>query len=91
MDRLCNCVVILRVFCFVSGVVVDVRSEVAAWEGREVEEGGRRRGYFGVRTEERVIEFECRSRQEQHKWVQGITEMLNRRDNLNMNITHLVH
>ncbi|VAH74938.1 unnamed protein product [Triticum turgidum subsp. durum] len=49
-------------------VVVDVRSEVAAWAGREVEEGGRRRGYFGVRTEERVIEFECRSRQEQHKF-----------------------
>ncbi|XP_044348140.1 VAN3-binding protein isoform X3 [Triticum aestivum] len=72
-------------------VVVDVRSEVAAWAGREVEEGGRRRGYFGVRTEERVIEFECRSRQEQHKWVQGITEMLNRRDNMNMNITHLVN
>ncbi|XP_048562732.1 VAN3-binding protein-like [Triticum urartu] len=71
-------------------VVVGVRAEVAAWAGREVEEGGRRRGYFGVRTEERVIEFECRSRQEQHRWVQGITEMLNRRDNMNMNITHLV-
>ncbi|KAF7035975.1 hypothetical protein CFC21_046744 [Triticum aestivum] len=72
-------------------VVADVRAEVAAWAGREVEEGARRRGYFGVRTEERMIEFECRSRQEQHKWVQGITEMLNRRDNMNMNITHLVN
>lgn len=82
----------VTVTCFAhSGVVADVRAEVAAWAGREVEEGARRRGYFGVRTEERMIEFECRSRQEQHKWVQGITEMLNRRDNMNMNITHLVN
>uniref|UniRef100_A0ACD5VXJ6 Uncharacterized protein n=1 Tax=Avena sativa TaxID=4498 RepID=A0ACD5VXJ6_AVESA len=66
-------------------VVLDVRSDVAAWAGREVDEGSRRRGYFGVRTEERVVEFECRSKHDQLKWVQGITEMLSRRDNMNMN------
>jgi hypothetical protein len=69
-----------------SGVVLDVRSNVPAWAGREVDDGSRRRGYFGVRTEERVVEFECRSKHDQLKWVQGITEMLNRRDNMNMNI-----
>uniref|UniRef100_A0ACD5VR76 Uncharacterized protein n=1 Tax=Avena sativa TaxID=4498 RepID=A0ACD5VR76_AVESA len=68
-------------------VVLDVRSDVPAWAGREVEDGSRRRGYFGVRTEERVVEFECRSKHDQLKWVQGITEMLNRRDNMNMNVT----
>ncbi|CAM0880542.1 unnamed protein product [Alopecurus aequalis] len=68
-------------------VVLGVRSDVSAWAGREVDDGTRRRGYFGVRTEERVIEFECRSKHDQLKWVQGITEMLNRRDNMNMNIT----
>ncbi|KAK1663416.1 hypothetical protein QYE76_051575 [Lolium multiflorum] len=67
-------------------VVLDVRSNVPAWAGREVDDGNRRRGYFGVRTEERVVEFECRSKHDQLKWVQGITEMLNRRDSMNMNI-----
>lgn len=62
------------------GVILDVCSEIPAWAGRELEDGSRRRGYFGVRTVERVIEFECRSRYDQHKWVQGITEMLARRD-----------
>jgi hypothetical protein len=69
-------------------VVLDVCSEIPAWAGREVEDGshghGRsKRGYFGIRTVERVIEFECRSRHDQHKWVQGITEMLLRRDSIN--------
>uniref|UniRef100_A0A0D9Y5M7 K Homology domain-containing protein n=1 Tax=Oryza glumipatula TaxID=40148 RepID=A0A0D9Y5M7_9ORYZ len=59
-------------------VVLDICSEIPAWAGREVEEGSHRRGYFGIKTVERVIEFECRSKYEQHKWVQGITEMLNR-------------
>ncbi|KAM0894194.1 hypothetical protein ACQ4PT_024609 [Festuca glaucescens] len=67
-------------------VVLGVRSDVQAWAGREVDDGSRRRGYFGVRTEERLVEFECRSKHDQLKWVQGITEMLNRRDNMNMNI-----
>lgn len=75
----------------IPGVVLDVCSEIPAWAGREVEDGshghghgGRsRRGYFGIRTVERLIEFECRSRHEQHKWVQGITEMLLRRDSIN--------
>ena len=58
-----------------------------AWAGREVDDGSRRRGYFGVRTEERVVEFECRSKHDQLKWIQGITEMLNRRDNMSTNIT----
>uniref|UniRef100_A0A0E0MTI3 non-specific serine/threonine protein kinase n=1 Tax=Oryza rufipogon TaxID=4529 RepID=A0A0E0MTI3_ORYRU len=60
-------------------VVLDICSEIPAWAGREVEEGSHRRGYFGIKTVERMIEFECRSKYEQHKWVQGITEMLNRR------------
>uniref|UniRef100_A0A0D9UYR0 K Homology domain-containing protein n=1 Tax=Leersia perrieri TaxID=77586 RepID=A0A0D9UYR0_9ORYZ len=63
-------------------VVLDICSEIPAWAGREVEDGSHKRGYFGIKTVERVIEFECRSKYEQHKWVQGITEMLNRRDSM---------
>uniref|UniRef100_A0A0E0JFZ9 K Homology domain-containing protein n=1 Tax=Oryza punctata TaxID=4537 RepID=A0A0E0JFZ9_ORYPU len=50
-------------------VVLDICSEIPAWAGREVEEGSHRRGYFGIKTVERVIEFECRSKFEQHKWA----------------------
>uniref|UniRef100_A0A0E0BZI6 K Homology domain-containing protein n=1 Tax=Oryza meridionalis TaxID=40149 RepID=A0A0E0BZI6_9ORYZ len=50
-------------------VVLDICSEIPAWAGREVEEGSHRRGYFGIKTVERVIEFECRSKYEQHKWA----------------------
>ncbi|OEL27571.1 VAN3-binding protein [Dichanthelium oligosanthes] len=64
-------------------VVLDVCSEIAAWAGRELEDGSHKRGYFGIRTVERVIEFECRNKYDQHKWVQGITEMLVRRDSMN--------
>ncbi|RCV23457.1 hypothetical protein SEVIR_5G007500v4 [Setaria viridis] len=64
-------------------VILDVCSEIPAWAGRELEDGSHKRGYFGIRTVERVIEFECRSRYDQHKWVQGITEMLVRRDSMN--------
>ncbi|KAF0917352.1 hypothetical protein E2562_017525 [Oryza meyeriana var. granulata] len=64
-------------------VVLDICSEIPAWAGRELDDGSHRRGYFGIKTVERVIEFECRSKYEQHKWVQGITEMLNRRDSMN--------
>ncbi|XP_062189048.1 VAN3-binding protein [Phragmites australis] len=63
-------------------VVLDVCSEIPAWAGRELEDGSHKRGYFGIRTVERVIELECRNKYDQHKWVQGITEMLNRRDNM---------
>ena len=62
-------------------MVLDVCSEIPAWAGREVEDGSH--GYGRSKTAERVIEFECRNRHEQHKWVQGITEMLLRRDSIN--------
>ncbi|KAL6850221.1 hypothetical protein ACP4OV_020848 [Aristida adscensionis] len=65
-------------------VVLDVCADIPAWAGRELEDGSHKRGYFGIKTVERVIEFECRNKYEQHKWVQGVTEMLNRRDNMNI-------
>jgi hypothetical protein len=66
----------------ISGVALDVCSDIAAWAGRELEDGTHKRGYFGIKTAERVIEFECRNKCDQRKWVQGITKMLIRRDNM---------
>ncbi|KAG8037184.1 hypothetical protein GUJ93_ZPchr0189g33246 [Zizania palustris] len=63
-------------------VVLDICSEIPAWAGREIDDGSHRRCYFGIKAVERVIEFECRNKNEQHKWVQGITEMLNHRDSV---------
>ncbi|KAF2286972.1 hypothetical protein GH714_036489 [Hevea brasiliensis] len=44
--------------CVVSGVYRDI----PAWPGREKEDCNEQRSYFGIKTAERVIEFECRSK-----------------------------
>ncbi|CAA0841459.1 Plant protein of unknown function (DUF828) with plant pleckstrin homology-like region [Striga hermonthica] len=54
--------------CVVSGVYSDIR----AWPGRETEMSS----YFAVQTEERVIEFECKSKGEKQMWVEGIQQLL---------------
>ncbi|XP_051137385.1 VAN3-binding protein isoform X3 [Andrographis paniculata] len=54
-------------------VVSGVESEIGAWVGREGEE----KAYMAIETAERVIEFECRSREEKQMWVEGIQHMLN--------------
>ncbi|CAL9158832.1 unnamed protein product [Musa hybrid cultivar] len=59
-------------------VVVDVCKDIQAWPGRHLLEGGEQRCYFGLRTaEQRVIEFECRSRREYDMWTQGVSRLLN--------------
>ncbi|XP_009398555.2 VAN3-binding protein [Musa acuminata AAA Group] len=59
-------------------VIVEVCKDIQAWPGRHLLEGGERRRYFGLRTaEQRVIEFECRSRREHDMWTQGVSRLLN--------------
>ncbi|URE06529.1 hypothetical protein MUK42_21477 [Musa troglodytarum] len=59
-------------------VVVDVSKDIQAWPGRHLLEGGEQRCYFGLRTpEQRVIEFECRSRRVYDMWTQGVSRLLN--------------
>jgi Plant pleckstrin homology-like region len=67
-----------------SGLIIDVCTEIAAWPGRELEEGLNQRAYFGIKTPERRIEFECRNLHDKKLWIQGIKEMLDRRDNINI-------
>ncbi|KAG9452271.1 hypothetical protein H6P81_005175 [Aristolochia fimbriata] len=57
-------------------VVYGVTDEIPAWPGRERGEGGEERGYFGLRTAQGLLEFECKSKTQQHKWVDCIREML---------------
>lgn len=64
--------------CVVSGVCLDIQ----AWPGRDIEDTGGQRAYFGIRTTDRVIEFECRSKDDKHMWADGIQHLLNCRNNL---------
>ncbi|XP_008220069.1 PREDICTED: VAN3-binding protein-like [Prunus mume] len=59
--------------CVVSGVYCDI----PAWPGREREDGSKPRAYFGIKTAERTIEFECKSKGDKHMWTEGIHHMLN--------------
>ncbi|XP_004291187.1 PREDICTED: uncharacterized protein LOC101304059 [Fragaria vesca subsp. vesca] len=59
--------------CVVSGVCCDI----TAWPGREREDCSNPRAYFGIKTADRTIEFECRSKRDKHMWTEGIQNMLN--------------
>ncbi|XP_042427917.1 VAN3-binding protein-like [Zingiber officinale] len=56
-------------------IVIDVCSNIPAWPGREVEDGSNQRAYFGIRTPDRLIEFECR-KCDKKIWTEGIRQML---------------
>ncbi|KAK8914176.1 hypothetical protein KSP39_PZI024278 [Platanthera zijinensis] len=65
------------------GVVVEVCADIPAWAGREADGSGLK-AYFGIRTGERLFEFECRSKNEKHMWVNSIHEAIKFCTNLNM-------
>ncbi|KAL6985428.1 hypothetical protein U1Q18_018802 [Sarracenia purpurea var. burkii] len=58
--------------CIVSGVYCDI----PAWTGREGEESIEQRAYFGIETGNRIIEFECRKKDDKQLWIMGIQHML---------------
>ncbi|RRT57412.1 hypothetical protein B296_00028598 [Ensete ventricosum] len=72
-----NCVPVL------AGFVIDVCANIPAWPGREVEDGSHQRAYFGIRTPERLIEFECK-KCDKGIWIEGIRQMLDCRANMNI-------
>ncbi|KAG0454610.1 hypothetical protein HPP92_023902 [Vanilla planifolia] len=63
------------------GAVVEVCSDVPPWPGRG-EDGSSSRAYFGIRTLERLIEFECRSKCEKEMWLDGIMQTIRLRANM---------
>ncbi|XP_028124839.1 VAN3-binding protein isoform X1 [Camellia sinensis] len=64
--------------CIVSGVFCDI----PAWTGREWEDSNEQRAYFGIKTGDRIIEFECRNKADKQLWAEGIQYMLNCRANI---------
>ncbi|XXG56695.1 hypothetical protein AAC387_Pa03g4042 [Persea americana] len=63
--------------------VVDLCCDVPAWDGRDGEEGGQPRAYFGIKTADRLIEFECKDKYNKQMWVDGIQHMLRYCGNIN--------
>ncbi|XP_024985663.1 VAN3-binding protein isoform X1 [Cynara cardunculus var. scolymus] len=64
--------------CVVSGVYDDV----PAWPGREMDDSNEQRQYFGIETSERIIQFECSTKDEKQKWMEGLQHLLNCRANM---------
>ncbi|KAL2346929.1 hypothetical protein Fmac_000929 [Flemingia macrophylla] len=58
-------------------IVTGVCNDIPAWPGREKEDINEKRSYFGIKTTDRTIEFECESKGEKHFWLEGIQYMLN--------------
>ncbi|GAU14214.1 hypothetical protein TSUD_307740 [Trifolium subterraneum] len=58
-------------------IVAGVCSDIPAWPGREKEDIGEQRAYFGIKAEDRLIEFECGSKGDKLFWLEGIQYMLN--------------
>ncbi|KAJ8638137.1 hypothetical protein MRB53_012404 [Persea americana] len=65
------------------GGVVGLCCDVPAWDGRDGEEGGQPRAYFGIKTADRLIEFECKDKYNKQMWVDGIQHMLRYCGNIN--------
>ncbi|KAK9102784.1 hypothetical protein Sjap_020038 [Stephania japonica] len=62
-------------------VISDVHYDILPWMQRESEES-ERKAYFGIKTVDRLIEFECRSKFEKQMWTDGIRQMLQRNGNM---------
>ncbi|XP_043706417.1 VAN3-binding protein isoform X1 [Telopea speciosissima] len=63
-------------------VVFDVYCDTPAWPQREGEDCSGQKAYFGIQTDDRVIEFECRSKGDKKMWTDGIRQMLHCRTNM---------
>uniref|UniRef100_A0A803NFJ4 PH domain-containing protein n=1 Tax=Cannabis sativa TaxID=3483 RepID=A0A803NFJ4_CANSA len=58
-------------------VVSEVRCDIPAWPGREKDSDKESKAYFGIKTVERIIEFECKNKEEKLMWTEGIQHILN--------------
>ncbi|CAK9166091.1 unnamed protein product [Ilex paraguariensis] len=64
------------------GVVSGVYRDIPAWPRGEWQDSNEQRAYFGIKTADRVIEFECRNKGDKQMWIEGIQHMLHCRANM---------
>lgn len=60
----------------VAGIVSGVYCDISAWPRRE-DGGNESKAYFGIKTADRIIEFECRNNDDKQMWMEGIQHMVN--------------
>ncbi|KAL5558684.1 hypothetical protein UlMin_034895 [Ulmus minor] len=65
-------------------VVSEVYCNIPAWPGREKDSGDELRAYFGIKTTQRIIEFECKGKVEKQMWTDGIQHLLNCHNNVSL-------
>lgn len=58
-----------------AGVVTGVYGDIPAWPRKE-DVGSELKAYFGIKTPDRIIEFECKSNNDKQMWTEGIQHML---------------
>ncbi|KAK8706779.1 hypothetical protein V6N13_057855 [Hibiscus sabdariffa] len=63
-------------------VISEVHNDIPAWPKREREDQAEQRAYFGIKTGDRIIEFECESNGDKQMWMDGIQHMLNCSNNI---------
>lgn len=63
-------------------IVSGVYSDIPAWPAREREDNSEQKAYFGIQTADRVIEFECKNKDEKQLWTDGIQNLLKCRINM---------
>lgn len=58
-------------------MVLEVLTDMPAWPGRHLLEGGEHRRYFALKTVFRgIVEFECKNQREYDIWTQGVSRLL---------------
>ncbi|XP_019432253.1 PREDICTED: VAN3-binding protein isoform X2 [Lupinus angustifolius] len=58
-------------------IVNGICSDIPAWPRRGKEHSSEKKAYFGIKTADRIIEFECGSKGDKQFWQEGIQHMLN--------------
>ncbi|GMJ07670.1 FORKED-LIKE4 [Hibiscus trionum] len=63
-------------------VISEVHNDIPAWPKREREDKAEQRAYFGIKTGDGIIEFECESNGDKQMWMDGMQYMLNCSNNI---------
>ena len=66
---------ILKIYRSLSGIVYGVCDEILARLGKE-EGDAEERCNFGLKTAQGLLEFECESKMNKQKWVDGVQNLL---------------
>lgn len=57
-------------------LVLDVYNDIPSWPEREILNDGEKRWYFGIKTDNGVMELECKNEADHRIWTEGITHLL---------------